>query len=347
MPDIAKLLSMPEGKTLEFKRDLSSLQPILKTLVAFANTAGGVLIIGKDDAGNILGVQDVFKAEEKLANTIADSIYPPLMPEIETISVEGKSLLIVCVPHWWGPFYLKAKGETEGVFIRLGSTNRVAGHELLEELKRYRSKTSFDQLPCLNADISDLDMDKIKRIFAKKSKEIDENKLISLGILVPHPQNSKKMVCSNGGVILFGKDSLRERHFPNSQVRCARFLGIDKLEFVDQYDVEGSILDAMEEVPKFIRRNTRLSAKIEKVQREDIPEYPLLIIREILTNALVHSDYSSSGMSPRVAIFSDRMEIESPGLLPFGHTLDDFISGISRIRNKVIARVFRELRIKG
>ena len=342
MPDVAGLLSMPEGKTLEFKRDLSSLQPILKTLVAFANTAGGTLIIGKDDLGNIVGIQDIFNAEEKLANAIADSIYPPLMPEIETISVEGKSLLVVCVSHWWGPFYLKAKGPIEGVFVRLGSTNRAAGQELLEELKRFRTKTPFDLMPCPDVDASGLDKDKIKKTFTKIDKELDDKKLLSLGILVPY---GKKMVCSNAGVLLFGKDSVRKKHFPNSEVRCARFLGTDKVEFLDQHEVKGTLLDVMQEVSTFIRRNTRMSAKIETMQREDIPEYSPILVREILTNALVHADYSISGMNPRISIFSDRMEIESPGMLPFGYTLDDFIAGISHVRNKVIARVFRELRM--
>lgn len=71
MVDLKDIVSLPEGKTLEFKRDLSSMKPILKTL-------------------------------------IADSVYPPLMPEIETTSLEGKALIVVRVAHWRGPFYLKA-----------------------------------------------------------------------------------------------------------------------------------------------------------------------------------------------------------------------------------------------
>jgi ATP-dependent DNA helicase RecG len=340
MIEVAKMLSMPEGKTLEFKRDLSSMQPILKTLVAFANTAGGTLIIGKDADGKVIGVDNIFESEEKLANAIADSIYPALMPDIEIMSIKRKSLLIVSVAHWWGPFYLKTKGPIEGVFVRLGSTNRVAGQIVLEELNRSKSKISFDQMPCLGTDMRDLDMEKISQMFEQVDKKIDENKLISLGILVPY---SNKLVCSHGGLILFGHKEIREKCFPNSTVKCARFLGVEKEEFLDRYEVEGTILDAMKEIPNFIRRNTRLSSKIESIQREDISEYPLIAIREILTNALVHADYSVRGMNPRVMIFSDRIEIENPGLLPFGYTLEDFVAGISHIRNKVIARTFREL----
>lgn len=335
---IHEILFSPEGKTLEFKRDLSSLPPILKTLVAFANTAGGILVIGNEDGGNVAGIEDIFHAEEKLANAIADNIHPPLMPEIETISVNDKALLLVRVSYWRGPFYIKNKGPEEGVYIRLGSTNRQAGPELLAEMKRSQSNISFDQMPCPDVDVEGLDMKRVNEAFSKR--KIDKNKLESLGLLVPY---AGKMVCSNGGLLLFGKDHLREKYFPNSTVRCARFQGTEKVNFIDQFDTEGTLIEAMKEVTHFIRRNTRMAAKIESIQRVDIPEYSPLALREVLTNALVHADYSIKGMCPRVMIFSDRLEIESPGMLPFGYTLKDFENGVSHIRNRVIAKVFREL----
>ena len=341
MLELGKILSMSEGKTIEFKRDLSSLQPIVKTLVAFANTAGGTLIIGKEDNGSILGVEDVFEAEEKLANCIADSIAPRLIPDIDVISLEGKSLLIIRVVHWPGPFYIKAKGPAEGTFIRIGSANRVAGQEWLNELVAIRTKVSFDQRPCLDTEIADLDMDKIKTAFSEEKKDIDQNKLITLGILVPYGQ---KLIPSNGGIILFGKKPVLQKYFPNTAIRCARFVGTDKTEFLDQCDIEESILESMHDVITFIRRNTRLSSKIEQIRREDIPEYSPVIVREVLINALVHADYSIQGMHPRVMIFTDRMEIENPGMLSPGYTLEDFITGISHVRNKVLARTFRELK---
>jgi len=340
MVDIREIASLPEGKTIEFKRDLSSIKPILKTLIAFANTAGGMLLIGKDNDGTIIGVNDIFEAEEKLANTIADSIYPPLLPEIEITSLQGKALIIIRVAHWRGPFYLKAQGPDEGVYVRLGSTNRVAGPELIAELKRSMSNISFDQLPCPEADINGLDMKRIKHAFSNVNRKINQKELETLGILVRY---AGKLVCSNGGLILFGQDELREKYFPNAKVRCARFQGTDKVDFIDLYDCEGTIIEAMNDVPNFIRRNTRMAAKIDQIQRQDIPEYALVALREVLTNALVHADYSIKGMNPRVAIFSDRLEIENPGMLPFGYTLEEFIAGVSHIRNKVIARVFESL----
>src|ERR1700722_528665 len=98
------------------------------------------------------------------------------MPEIEITSLEGKSLIVIRVAHWRGPFYLKKQGLEEGVYVRLGSTNRVAGPELIAEIKRSISNTSFDQLPCPDIDISGLDMKRIKQAFSNVGRKIDQNK---------------------------------------------------------------------------------------------------------------------------------------------------------------------------
>lgn len=79
---IERLVTSPEGKTLEFKQDLSSPKPLVKTLLAFANTAGGRLIIGVNDKRQIVGVEDPLDAEERLCNMIADSIEPRLVPNV-------------------------------------------------------------------------------------------------------------------------------------------------------------------------------------------------------------------------------------------------------------------------
>lgn len=94
-------------------------------------------------------------------------------------------------------------------------------------------------------------MDRIKQAFANVDRKINQKKLETLGILVPY---ADKLVCSNGDLILFGQDQLRERYFPNTKVRCARFQGTDKVDFIDQYDCEGTIIEAMKEIPNFIRQ---------------------------------------------------------------------------------------------
>jgi ATP-dependent DNA helicase RecG len=141
-----------------------------------------------------------------------------------------------------------------------------------------------------------------------------------------------------------GRDVMRQRVFPDAAVSCARFRGSDKVEFLDRLSLDDrTVLEALDDVARFIRRNTRLAARITTMRREDIPEYPEIALREVLVNAVAHADYSLTGMRIRVAIYADRLEVENPGMLPFGMTLDDFKAGVSRIRNRVVARVLREL----
>ncbi len=338
--DVRQLLSQGEGRILERKRDLSSLSPVLKTLVAFANTAGGTLLVGIEDDGTVAGLDGVRDQEERLANTIADSIEPALLPDIEVVSVDGHDLLMVRVARWPGPFFLRSKGPEKGVYVRLGSTNRRADGQTLAELRLLTQRLAFDQEPCGGTTLRDLDLDAAREAFATVGRELDEAKLESLGVVC---RRGAEIVPSNGGVILFGRGAARRRYFPDAQARCALFRGTTKARFIDRKDIDGTVLDALYEVPTFIERNTRLAARIESMRREDIPEYPQVALREGLTNAIAHTDYTQRGMQIMVAIFSNRLEIQNPGTLPFPMTLDDLKRGVSRIRNPVITRVLREL----
>ena len=116
---IVQLLSMPEGKTLEFKRDLSSPINILKTLVAFANTSGGRLfVVVEDGSGEVLGVESPLNEEERLCNMIADNIEPRLVPNVELISFEDKTLMGVEVyPSGSRPHWIKKEGVEVGWFM--------------------------------------------------------------------------------------------------------------------------------------------------------------------------------------------------------------------------------------
>jgi predicted HTH transcriptional regulator len=144
---LIELLKRHEGKTLEFKRDLSSPEGILKTLVAFANTAGGTVVIGVEDGSkNVRGVPDVLASEEKLANLVSDSIRPRLIPDTDVVPWRNLNVLAVQVyPSNTRPHYLERLGPDAGVFIRVGSTNRRAEALQIEELKRWNRMDSFDE----------------------------------------------------------------------------------------------------------------------------------------------------------------------------------------------------------
>ena len=338
---IEEVLKCNEGKTLEFKENLQSLSNIIKTIVAFANTAGGVIVIGIEDKNkNIVGLSDPLAQEERLASAISDSIAPLIMPDIEIQTYRNKELIIINVPHITGPYYIKSTGLEKGTYIRLGSTNRVVDSEMLQALKNFSRNIFFDELPYVQGEESDLDWQVMGDLFQQVHKKITKNNAESLGLLVSH---GKKEVPSYGGIILFGKN--RNKLFPDAIIRCARFHGNDRENIIDQADIEIYLPLALEQAIKFVQRNTRLGAEIKGLaQRQDIPEYPLNAVREVIINALVHADYAIRGSCISIAIFNDRIEITNPGGLQFGFTMEKALSGSSRIRNRVIAKVFYQLK---
>lgn len=142
-------------------------------------------------------------------------------------------------------------------------------------------------------------------------------------------------------VVLFGKKP--SANYPQCQLRLARFKGLDKTEFLDNRQVQGHAFHLLDEAMHFILRNIPIAGRIEsgKLERTDTPLYPPLALREALVNALCHRDYSVPGGAVHVAIFDDRLEIISTGLLPPGISLDDLKRmHVSRPRNPVIAAVF-------
>ncbi len=337
MESIESLLQKPEGKTLEFKRDLSSPSPIIKTLVAFANTAGGRLIIGYENQ-QIVGVEDPFLEEERICNIIADSITPRLIPDIEIFTVNNRTLLSVHVylgcgrPHW-----IKSQGIENGVYVRLGSTNRLADKQLVEELRRSAEGKAFDEMPMPELEINDLDMESARKIFHGLNS-LDEQAMFTLRLLV---KDQGRSVPTKGAVLLFGKD--REQHFPDVWIQCGRFVGKDKADIFDHTELHDHLPQAVESIMLFLKKHAMRGADFSKTRRKDVWSIPLGMLREIVINALVHTDYSQRGAPIRVAFFDDRIEIENPGILLPGLTIEDIKQGISKIRNPVIARVFREL----
>lgn len=119
---IAALLSQPEGRSLDFKREEVTMEKVLQTIVAFANTSGGRIVIGVADDKAVIGVRDVKQEEERYANAIDSGISPPLFPDLLPVTYEGKALLVISVPRQPGPFHMRKETEEHGTYVRLGST---------------------------------------------------------------------------------------------------------------------------------------------------------------------------------------------------------------------------------
>ena len=338
---IEEFLKQEEGKTLEFKENTSSLEKVIKTIIAFANTSGGVILIGiKDRTKEVIGLKNIIKEEEKLANSIADSITPTLIPNLQFLSYRKKDILMITVTHSLGPYYLKSKGYKKGIYIRLGSTNRIADDLIIEDIHRMKKHTSFDELPNFDLSTQDFDFSCIEEVFKAEGKKISKNNAFSLGLFVKH---NNKQYLSNAAILLFEKN--RTSYFPDAILRLGRFKGNTKSQIIDHLEIAVPLYKCIDEGLFFIRRHTTYSAQFGNVKRKDISEYPEIVLREAITNAIVHADYSMSGCNIQIAIFDDRIEITNPGGLPLGLRLEVALSGVSQLRNKIIGRIFKELKI--
>ena len=334
---LEEFLRQNEGKTLEFKENTNSLKGIIKSIIAFANTAGGVILVGiKNHSKEIIGLENPLLEEEKIANAVADSINPLMIASIEITSYRGKELLVIRIPHVAGPYYLKQDGEEHGTYIRLGSTNRKADSETIKTLRLFASNISFDELPSLKGSI---DEHYLNKTFQSINKFPTKKQCQMLGI---YSDRFGEVKPSIGGILLFSHE--HTEIFPDSTVRCAYFKGNTKEKILNHTDITAPLPSAVEEIIAFIEKHSTKEAFIGKTKRIDVPQYPPEALRELVINALVHTDYSMNGAHIQVALFLDRIEITNPGGLPFGQTMEKALSGYSRLRNHVIGRVFRELK---
>lgn len=338
---LVDLLRRAEGKTLEFKRDLSSPDGILKTLVAFANTAGGMIVIGVDDGSkNVRGVPDVLEAEERLASLVSDSIRPRLVPDIEVVPWRNLNVIVVQVyPSNTRPHYMQRLGSADGVFLRVGSTNRRAEALQIEELKRWNRMDSFDEQAIPDLKSEALDFRAASEFFAPY-RRVTPKAWSTLRVTTEH---QGRQVPTIGGLLLFGKD--RFSRFPDAWIQAGRFAGTGRAHLVDAAEIRSLLPQAAEEAVAFARKHLTHESVIEGLRREERWSVPLVALREAIVNAIVHADYAQQGAPIRLALFDDRIEVENPGLLPFGLTIEDIRQGVSKLRNRVIGRVFHELRL--
>ncbi len=333
------LLQRNEGKCLEFKQNAQTTKRILETIIAFSNTAGGTLLIGVEDkTRHIIGIDNPTHVEEMLANCINDSISPQISPNIEILNWKDRHLLMIDVfPGSTKPYFLKNKGELESTYIRVGSSNRKADRFMIESLRRTRFSKTYDE-ECRSEFSSEaIDIRLASELFKHKG-QFSEKNMLTLGILT---KIDDKIYPTIGGMLLFSPE--KEHYFPDAWIQAGSFQGHDKVHIIDSQDIHVPFVHVVDAAMDFIRKhvNVRILIPKDDIRHQEVWSIPYTAIREAVINAIVHADYSLAGSPIRIALFDDRLEIESPGLLPFG--LKDIKEGVSKIRNRVMARVFREL----
>ena len=338
--------NLPESRRIEFKESFPRGDAVARTIIAFANGAGGTLVFGvQDSPRKIIGIPDdqLFVLEEKISSHLFDLCAPTIIPEIYIQSAEGKNLLIVEIfPGSQKPYFLKSKGKNNATYIRVGSSNRKASFEIIEELERQKRKISFDSVTVYEK----FDVDKSLISFMKFFKKQSDLKMDH-----EHLKNNGLIVCERDtlfpatAAVLLSDSSLKQRLFPYAKIECARFKGDNTSVFLDQTTIEGPVFSSSDLCMDFIKRNISLSSVIKDVYREDTWEYPVAAVREAVNNAVVHRDYSILGSDIKVALFDNMLEITSPGPLPDTMPMEKLGSGRSEIRNRVLAPIFKKLKL--
>jgi ATP-dependent DNA helicase RecG len=334
---IIEQIKKGEGKTIEFKQVMPSAEKLSKTVVSFANMAGGKMIIGVTDDGKIVGIDnnEITSQMDRISNILHGSVHPMIIPEIYTYTVEEKTLLVIEVyPSQLKPHFLKNLGKADGTYIRVGATNKKADFEYIQELERQKLNISFDEDFALEQ-AEDFDFNSLKiKLEENLNRKIVEKDLINLKLLKAFGDRLKP---TNAAFILQGQ-------FEYVQIKCARFKG-DKMDiFIDRKEYTGNIFDQLENAMKFLLSNINLHGEVGKdfITRVDEYEIPPEALREAILNAIIHRDYSMTGSDIKVAVFDSKIEITSPGCFPKAITIEEVLGGRSEIRNRVIVRIFKE-----
>ncbi|MBM4333697.1 MAG: transcriptional regulator [Deltaproteobacteria bacterium] len=328
--DLDILLREGEGSMLEYKESFSP--SLARDLAAFANSSGGKILLGVRDDGRVIGVRDNNQLRAQIQD-IARNCDPPVKVLIEVV---GKIMVITVREGENKPVQCR-----EGFFWRQGASTQKLSRDEIRDFFRSEGAIRFDLTVCPKFRYpEDFDREKFDAWISQSRitprRGIDD---VLVNIEVAE-RAGKRLIFRNAGVLFFAKDV---RHFfPQAYITCLLAKGIDKVNILDRKDFAEGLVSDIEESLRFIERNTRTGYRIEKLRREDVPEYPMRALREAITNAIMHRDYFQAGANVFVEIYDDRIEISNPGGLPRGLSREELGTRSVR-RNPLIADLLHRI----
>jgi len=315
---------MNEDKHTEYKREYTI--DIKKEVVAFANSSGGIIYVGRDDKGKSYPLVDIEQTLTQITNNIRDNIlsdvtmfidYEIGIDEIKVIVQEGTNK----------PYYLKDKGlKPSGVYVRQGSSSVPASQEQIRNLIKLTDGEKFELTRSLDQELTFFAATKE---FTSKDLALESRQMQTLGMI------SSDGLYTNLGLLL----SDQCMH----SIKFAVFNGTKKGHFKTRKEMNGSIFEQMRSAFDFLQLTNNLSATFSGLDRIEQYDYPEEAIREAMLNAIIHRDYSLSG-SIIVNLYDDRIEFVSIGGLMPGLQTEDLFLGISQPRNEKLANVFYRLK---
>lgn len=342
-----------ESKNIEYKVAVpKKSEKYMKTVVAFANGNGGKIVFGIDDKTlEIVGMDEdnIFKTMDAITNAISDSCEPRIRPDVTLQTVNDKTVIVVeILPGGMRPYYIKSEGMTEGTYMRVSGTTRPVEGYMLKELILEGQNRYFDSEPCRELQITDEDIQNFCKTMKEtaikntwqnsekaKIKDITKNTLLSWGILT---EVQGEIFPTNAYALLTGQLRMQP------VIQCGLFKGKDRAYFADRKEFDGPIQNQVDAAYQYVLEKINMGMQIQGIYRQDIYELPTDSVRELIANAVAHRSYLEPG-NIQVAIFDDRLEVTSPGMLLNNVSIKKMIEGYSKPRNPAIANAFAYMKI--
>ena len=319
-----------ENLHTEFKESLPDNETLAKSIVCFANTDGGQLVIGISSSGDIKGIKDSDKSARTIDDVAFNRCEPPISILPETVDMDGKIILIITIPKGEQRPYRTKSGL---YYIRSGNRCRQASWQEVRRLYQTSESIYYDETPISKASLGELDIDFFnhfleKRLGVSPGERLIENYLRNLKIIT----NDKKPTLA--GILFFGKNP--QAFIPFAKIIAAYIPGKDiSIPLSDRKDLEGKIPDILDDSIKFLKLYLREEHRIKGFESELYPEIPEEVLREGIVNAVAHRDYTINA-SIRLFIFEDRIEIITPGKLPNTVTTGSMEIGCHVLRNPTL-----------
>ena len=359
---LLELLLNGENSGLEFKRDDIQPERLAGEIVALLNLEGGHFLLGVEDDAAVSGLtREPKEAEEWVMQIARDYVQPAVIPYWETLEWDkGIVVGVVSLPADAPdkPYKVK-RGASWVTRVRVGTTTRDASREEEGRLYQQSGRLRYGLKPVLGTTPHDLDVRRLRDYFVRVRGENSfpvsdadqfERLLFNLELVTKLAGYASATV---DGFLLFGENL--DRFLPQSGIRAICYQGTEPDYAVREDEVirgpltplggSGDLVvepGVVDRAWDFVRRNTASSAPLEGAKRQERREYPEEALREVLVNALIHRDYSIAGTDVMLSIFSDRLEIQSPGRLPNTVTIDGMRSGMRYARNQTLVNVMRD-----
>lgn len=355
--ELLEVIGNGESSGIELKRDDVTNDALARELVAFSNLSGGMVLLGVEDDGRISGITRS-NLEEWVMTACRDKIRPAIIPFYELIrNVEpGRDVAVVRVPQGFDVHSLWHRNRNT-YFVRVGTQSREPTPEELGRLFQQRGTFRAELRPISGAVLGDLDLRRLRDYFGRvRQQDVpDDDDATEWQALLLNTEIMIEDGVSVGGMLLFGQNP--HRFLPQSGIDAAAFPGVEKdYAARERATLRGPMTPLLgstglvenglvEQAVAFVQRNTGVTAVLEDgARRVEVPAWPPEVIREAVVNALIHRDYLLSSTDIELAIYSDRLEIVSPGRLPNGITPARMRTGCRAARNQLLKDVMRDYR---